>query len=72
MSKEQETSRLWGLAKAIEGGGNGERIRRAYEDIVESDPIQPGAWLKLSQLSLEAGDYRDALNAALRAAEATR
>lgn len=72
MSREQEISRLWGLAKAIEEGGNAERIRRAYEDIVESDPIQPGAWLKLSQLSLEAGDYRDALNAAFRAAEATR
>lgn len=72
MSKQQETSRLWGLAKAVEEGGNAERIRRAYEEIVEFDPIQPGAWLKLSQLSLDAGDYHDALNAALRSAEAAR
>lgn len=71
MSGEQEVSRLWALAKVIEQGGDAGRIRRAYEDIVEFDPVQPGAWLKLSQLSLEADGYRDALNAAHRACEAT-
>lgn len=67
----EQTAHLWALARTIEQGGDPSRIRRAHEDIVEYDPVQPAAWLKLSQLSLQAGDYRDALNAVLRAAEAT-
>lgn len=72
MSKERDVAHLWALAGTIEQGGDPGRIRRAYEDIVARDPVQAGAWLKLSQLSLHEGDYRDALNAALRAAEAAQ
>ncbi|QDA57894.1 sulfotransferase family protein [Thermomonas aquatica] len=67
---QDEVSRLWVLARAIEQERDPQRIRRVYERIVEIDPLQPAAWLKLSQLSLHDGSYRDARNAALRAAEA--
>lgn len=69
---QEEVSRLWQAARSIEGGQDPQRIRHAYEAILALDPLQPAAWLKLSQLSLLGGDYRDARNAALRAAEATK
>lgn len=69
---QDEISRLWQSARRIEQGQDLPRIRKAYEAIVELDPLQPAAWLKLSQLSLLGDEYRDARNAALRAAEATR
>lgn len=68
---QDEVSRLWQLARVTEQGRDPQRIRRAYEQIVGLDPLQPAAWLKLSQLSLQEGEYRDARNAAIRAAEAT-
>lgn len=72
MATQDEVSRLWQRARAIEQSRDSQRIRRAYEEIVGLDALQPAAWLKLSQLSLHGGDYRDARNAAIRAAEATR
>lgn len=71
-AKQEEVSRLWQLARVIEQGRDPHRIRRAYEEILALDQLQPAAWLKLSQLSFHEGDYRDARNAAIRAAEATR
>ena len=67
----EEISRLWDKARETELGRDPEHMRRAYEAIVELDPLQPAAWLKLSQLSMHGGAYRDSRNAALRAAEAT-
>lgn len=69
---QAEVNRLWQMARSLEQGQDAGRIRRAYEEIVSRDPLQPAAWLKLSQLSLQGGHYRDARNAATRAAEATR
>ena len=68
---QDEVSRLWQRARVIEQSHDPRRIRQAYEDIVGLDSLQPAAWLKLSQLSLHEGEYRDARNAAIRAAEAT-
>lgn len=65
-------NQLWQLARMSEQSQEAGCIRAAYEKIVALDPLQPAAWLKLSQLSLHGGGYRDARNAALRAAEATR
>lgn len=67
---EREVRRLWGIAKQLEEAGDHRQMLGAYEAIVQVDPIQPAAWLKIAQISMQMGPYRDSRDASLRAAEA--
>jgi len=67
-----EVGLLWQRARAVEQGLDPELTRQAYERIIALDPLQPAAWLKLSQLALLRGAYRDARASTLLAADATR
>lgn len=63
---------IWQAARDAEASRNLSEMRRAYEEIVLQAPNLPAGWLKLSQLCLLEGTYRNGFEAALQATEAMR
>lgn len=70
MSNEQVD--IWSDVRSAEASGSLPLMRTAYEDVLKKVPDLPAAWLKLGQICLLEGTYRNALTATLEAANATR
>lgn len=63
---------IWSDVRAAEASGNLSQMRIAYQDVVKKVPDLPAAWLKLGQICLMEGTYRNALAATLEAAQSMR
>ena len=61
---------IWQVAHDAEASGSLPEMRRAYEEVVRQVPAVPAGWLKLSQLCLLEGTYRNGFEAVTRATEA--
>lgn len=65
---EHKLERQWGRARGHEAAGNPAAATLVYQSIVQLDPAQVDAWLRLSVLEQAAGHYRTALECVRRAA----
>lgn len=67
---QQEIAQHWAQAQALEAARNPDGARAEYESILQLDPAQAGAWLRLSRLDGLSGQYRASRLHALNAAKA--
>lgn len=65
---QHKLERQWGRARGHEATGNLAAASVIYQSIVQLDPSQIDAWLRLSMLEQKAGHYRAALEYVRRAA----
>lgn len=67
---EHKLERQWGRARVHEASGNVAAATLVYQSIVQLDPAQVDAWLRLSMLERATGHYRAALEYVRSAAAA--
>ena len=65
---EHALERRWSRARGHEASGNAAAATLVYQSIVQVDPSQVEAWLRLSQIEQASGHYRAGLEYAHRAA----
>ncbi|MDQ3229876.1 MAG: tetratricopeptide repeat protein, partial [Pseudomonadota bacterium] len=65
---QRDLSLYWAIAREHEAHGNIAAARAVYESIVEIAPEHAIAWVRLSELARQSGQYRASHRSALRAA----
>lgn len=65
-----ELGRYWATARSHELAGNIPAARAVYQAILQLDPLQAVAWLRLSEFERQAGHYRASHRNAMQAAAA--